>query len=152
LSLSLPVTISLKDSHQPATDHVYRHSHLPEPGSIPEVSAHSFPLVPAHANTGPESRGPQVHVYYLELYLKPSLLPECQVESEGWSLRMGTVVHFVSPAFRWQRQESHSKLKAGLLFVCRDRVSLCDSPGCPGTCFVDKTGLELTEIHWALPP
>ena len=36
MSLSLPVTISLKDSHQPATDHVYRHSHLPEPGSIPE--------------------------------------------------------------------------------------------------------------------
>jgi hypothetical protein len=28
------------------------------------------------------------------------------------------------------------------VFVFRDRVSLC-SPGCPGTHFVDQTGLEL---------
>jgi hypothetical protein len=32
-----------------------------------------------------------------------------------------------------------------------DRVSLC-SPGCPGTHFVDQTGLELIEIHLSLPP
>ena len=27
-----------------------------------------------------------------------------------------------------------------------DRVSLCNSPSCPGTCFVDKASLEFTEI------
>jgi hypothetical protein len=44
-------------------------------------------------------------------------------------------------------------------FVClfvrlfsQDRVSLCNSPGCPGTCYVDQTGLELTEIPLPLPP
>ena len=43
--------------------------------------------------------------------------------------------------------------KVFVLFVCLfvwDRVSLCD-PGCPGTCSVDQTGLELTEILLSLP-
>lgn len=30
--------------------------------------------------------------------------------------------------------------------VFRGRVSLCNSPGCPGTCFVAQAGLELTVI------
>jgi hypothetical protein len=29
---------------------------------------------------------------------------------------------------------------------------LCNSPHCPGTCFVDQAGLELTENHQPLPP
>ncbi|CAO2589176.1 hypothetical protein LEMLEM_LOCUS5296 [Lemmus lemmus] len=32
------------------------------------------------------------------------------------------------------------------------RVSLVHCPGCPGTHFIDQTGLELTEIHLPLPP
>lgn len=28
-----------------------------------------------------------------------------------------------------------------------DKVSLCNRAGSPGTCFVDQTGLKLTEIH-----
>jgi hypothetical protein len=38
-----------------------------------------------------------------------------------------------------------------LFFSFQNRVSLC-SPSCPGTCFVDQAGLELTEIHLPLPP
>ena len=37
-----------------------------------------------------------------------------------------------------------------LLF--RDRVSLYNSSGCPGTCFVDQAGIVLTEIHLPLVP
>ena len=33
-----------------------------------------------------------------------------------------------------------------------DRVSLCKSPGCPGTHYVDQDGLKLTEICLPLPP
>jgi hypothetical protein len=33
------------------------------------------------------------------------------------------------------------------LFCFWDRVSLYNSPGCLGTHFIDKAGLELTEIH-----
>ena len=41
-----------------------------------------------------------------------------------------------------------------LLLFCFfwDTVSLWNSPGCFGTRFVDKVGLELTEIHLPLPP
>ena len=31
------------------------------------------------------------------------------------------------------------------VFGFQDRVSLCNSPGCPGTLFVGKAGLKLTE-------
>ncbi|KAL6045915.1 hypothetical protein STEG23_018413, partial [Scotinomys teguina] len=34
----------------------------------------------------------------------------------------------------------------------QDKVYLCNSPGCPGTRFVDQAGLELTEIYLSLPP
>ena len=37
-------------------------------------------------------------------------------------------------------------------FVFWDRVSLCNSIGCSGTCSVDQAVLELTEIHLLLPP
>ena len=47
-------------------------------------------------------------------------------------------------------------VSAFILFVCLfcfpDRVSLCNSPGCPGTSSVDQAGLELTEICLPLPP
>ena len=36
--------------------------------------------------------------------------------------------------------------------VFRDRVSLCNSPGCSGTYFVDQAGLILTVICLPLPP
>ena len=36
--------------------------------------------------------------------------------------------------------------------VFQDRVSLCNSPGCPGTHSVDHTDLELTDICLFLPP
>ena len=35
------------------------------------------------------------------------------------------------------------------LYISQDRVSLC-SPGYPGTHFVDKAGLKLTETHLPL--
>ena len=35
---------------------------------------------------------------------------------------------------------------------CPDRVSLCNSPGCPEAHFVDQAGLELTEIPLCLSP
>lgn len=38
------------------------------------------------------------------------------------------------------------------LLCFRGRVSLCNSPGCPGTLFADQTGLEITEICLLLPP
>ena len=41
-----------------------------------------------------------------------------------------------------------------VVFYClifQDRVSVC-IPGCPGTCFVDKDSLKVTEIHLRLPP
>jgi hypothetical protein len=38
----------------------------------------------------------------------------------------------------------------GLNFFFQDKVSLCNSPGCPGTDFVDQAGLELGEIHLPL--
>ena len=39
-----------------------------------------------------------------------------------------------------------------LCFYTWDRVSLYNSPGCPRTCSVDQTGLELTETHLPLVP
>jgi len=36
------------------------------------------------------------------------------------------------------------------VLFCLDRISLCNSPDCPGTRFVDQAGLKITEIH--LPP
>jgi hypothetical protein len=37
-------------------------------------------------------------------------------------------------------------------FVFWDGTSLCHSPGCPGTHFVDQAGLKLTETRFSLPP
>ena len=34
-----------------------------------------------------------------------------------------------------------------VIFVFQDRVSLCNSSGCPGTHSVDQAGLQLTEIN-----
>ena len=39
-----------------------------------------------------------------------------------------------------------------LFLVFRDRVSLCNSPACPGILSVNQTGLELTEMCLPLPP
>ena len=37
--------------------------------------------------------------------------------------------------------------------VCfQDRISLCNSPGCPGTHLIDQAGLELTDACLPLPP
>lgn len=38
------------------------------------------------------------------------------------------------------------------LFFFRDRVSLCNSPGCPGTNSLDQARVEFTEVHLPLPP
>jgi hypothetical protein len=38
------------------------------------------------------------------------------------------------------------------LFVFWDRVSLCNSPDCPGIHSVEETALELREICLSLPP
>ena len=38
------------------------------------------------------------------------------------------------------------------VLVFQDRVSLYNSPSCPGTRSVDKTGLEFTEVCRQLPP
>lgn len=35
--------------------------------------------------------------------------------------------------------------------IFHDSISVCNSPGCPGTCFVDQAGLELTDIFLPLP-
>jgi hypothetical protein len=44
-------------------------------------------------------------------------------------------------------------MSAGIyLFIYLDRVSLCPSPGCPGTLSVDQAGLKFTEICLPLPP
>ena len=37
-------------------------------------------------------------------------------------------------------------------FVFFETGFLCNSPICPGTCYVDKAGLELTEIYLLLLP
>ena len=37
-------------------------------------------------------------------------------------------------------------------FFFQDRLSLCNSPGCPETCFVDQAGPKLTEICASPPP
>ena len=42
-----------------------------------------------------------------------------------------------------------------IVVVFRDRLSLCNSPNCPGTNSVDQADLKrlkLTEIHLPLPP
>ena len=38
------------------------------------------------------------------------------------------------------------------VFVFQDRVSLSNSPGCPGAHHVGQAGLQLTEIHLPLLP
>jgi hypothetical protein len=37
-------------------------------------------------------------------------------------------------------------------FVFQDRVSLCNSPDCPGTCYVVQIGVKLMEICLPLSP
>ena len=37
-----------------------------------------------------------------------------------------------------------------LIFFFQDRISLCSSPDCPGTGFVDQAALELIEIRLPL--
>jgi hypothetical protein len=57
-------------------------------------------------------------------------------------------------------RKCHFSLKALLLFIYvfvllfgfQDRLSPYNSPRCPGTCFVDRTDLELTKIWLPLPP
>jgi hypothetical protein len=40
---------------------------------------------------------------------------------------------------------SWKNLSITLFYLFWDRVSLCNSPGCPGTCLVDRAGPVLTE-------
>ena len=39
-----------------------------------------------------------------------------------------------------------------IYYLFPDKVSLCNNPDCPGSCFVDQAGHILTEIPLPLPP
>jgi hypothetical protein len=71
-----------------------------------------------------------------------------QVRSRGNNLTVGFLFTFCC-GFCWL---VHLFCFVLLCFVFENRVSLCNSPDCPGTCSLDQAGLELTEISWPLPP
>lgn len=49
------------------------------------------------------------------------------------------------PAWSTSNTLKNNKKSGCYFYLFRDRVSLCNSPGCPGTCFVGQAGLELTD-------
>jgi hypothetical protein len=77
-----------------------------------------------------------IHIYNVHIYYKVSLWLQCFMSLRIWGLG-------------WMFSSLNSLCASIYLFiyflfcfVFRDRVSLY-SPGCPGTHFVDQTGLEL---------
>ena len=59
--------------------------------------------------------------------------------------------HFLLEPFLWLSNKYRFYFCFEFLFVCfvlfvfQDRVSLCNSPGCPGACSLDQASLKLTD-------
>jgi hypothetical protein len=69
-----------------------------------------------------------------------------------WDGMLGRTVSNLHQTQCWT-PSLHFLIKSSFLFFFWGwgGIALC-SPGCPRTCSVEKTGLELTEIHQTLPP
>ena len=71
--------------------------------------------------------------------LKSDLKASCRCANLCWNGNLDSCLHSYLNTRRCE-------------FFPPDRISLCNSFGCPGTQVIDQAGLELTEIRLPLPP
>jgi len=64
---------------------------------------------------------------------------------EHWDLQV-CYHHAIATVVGEERRQRFTYLFIYFILVFRDRISFCNSPGSPGTHYVDQAGLELTEI------